>query len=334
MKLTVFSTHDYDREYFDKVNAEFGHEIVYHDAQLTEDTAALAEGSEAVCLFINDRANRAALESLANAGVKLLTLRSAGFNHVDLEAAEAFDLKVMRVPAYSPEAVAEHTAALILALNRKTHKAYNRVREGNFSLNKLTGFTMKEKTVGVVGTGKIGIAFCKIMLGFGCRVIAHDPYPSEEAKALGVDYIGLEELYNQADIISLHCPLTPENHRMIDGEAISHMKKGVMLINTSRGGLVHTKSVIQALKQRHIGSLGIDVYEQEENLFFRNLSEEVIEDDMIMRLMSFPNVLITAHQAFFTDTALTNIATTTLQNVTDFEQGNDSENTVTSDRIK
>ncbi|MEO1449591.1 MAG: 2-hydroxyacid dehydrogenase, partial [Bacteroidota bacterium] len=254
-------------------------------------------------------------------GLKIIALRCAGFNNVDLEIAKKRGVQVVRVPAYSPFAVAEHAVALILTLNRKVHKAYNRVREGNFALDRLDGFDLYGKTVGVVGTGKIGRVFATIMRGFGCDVVAHDPYPHAEIEAMGIPYVPLNELLQKSDIVSLHCPLTPETKHMIDADTLALMKPEAMLINTSRGGLVDTGAVIQALKHRRLGYLGIDVYEQEENLFFQDLSETVIEDDTIGRLMSFPNVLITAHQAFFTREALTQIARTTLGSLTAFEGG-------------
>src|SRR5690606_29504171 len=254
-------------------------------------------------------------------GVKLIALRCAGFNNVDIETSKKLQLRVVRVPAYSPYAVAEHATAIILALNRKTHKAYNRVRENNFSLDKLTGFDLNGKTVGVIGTGQIGLAFCKIMGGFGCKVIACDVAESKKAVALGVQYVSQDTLLQTSDIVSLHCPLTPDTYHLINENALSKMKPGVMLINTSRGGLIDTKAAISALKSSKLGFLGIDVYEEEENLFFKDLSELIIQDDDISRLMTFPNVLITAHQAFLTREALTQIAKTTLDNISDFEKG-------------
>ena len=323
MKIALFSTQPYDRQYFDQANAAFGHEITYFETRLKPQAEALklAEGFEAVCVFVNDKLDAASLEYLAARGLRVLALRCAGFNNVDLEACEALGIAVVRVPAYSPHAVAEHALALILTLNRKTHKAYNRVREGNFSLVRMDGFDLNGKTVGVIGTGKIGQVFCQIMLGLGCRVLAVDRYPSEALQAAGVEYVEQNALFSQSDIVSLHCPLTPETHHLINAETLSLMKPGAMLINTSRGGLVDTQAVIESLKHSHLGYLGLDVYEQEEKLFFRDLSEMVIPDDTIARLMSFPNVLITAHQAFFTKNALTQIANTTLQNVADAEAG-------------
>lgn len=319
MKTAFFSTQPYDKEYFTRYNTT--HELVFLDAPLDEKTAALAAGCEAICAFVNDTINEKVIQLLAEQGVRLIAMRSAGYNNIDLNAAQAHHIAIVRVPAYSPHAVAEHAVALILALNRKTHKAYNRVREGNFSLEKLTGFDLYGKTVGVIGTGKIGQVFCEIMLGFGCKVLAFDMIANRDMEAKGVEYLPLVKLLPQCDIISLHCPLTEQTHHIINTDTLALMKQGVMLINTSRGALIDTAAAIQALKTGRLRYLGIDVYEQEEKLFFHNLSEEIIEDDTIMRLMSFPNVLITAHQGFFTDEALTQIARTTLQNISDFEAG-------------
>lgn len=319
MKTAFFSTQPYDKEYFTRYNTT--HELVFLDAPLDEKTAALAAGCEAICAFVNDTINEKVIQLLAEQGVRLIAMRSAGYNNIDLNAAQAHHIAIVRVPAYSPHAVAEHAVALILALNRKTHKAYNRVREGNFSLEKLTGFDLYGKTVGVIGTGKIGQVFCEIMLGFGCKVLAFDMIANRDMEAKGVEYLPLAKLLPQCDIISLHCPLTEQTHHIINTDTLALMKQGVMLINTSRGALIDTAAAIQALKTGRLRYLGIDVYEQEEKLFFHNLSEEIIEDDTIMRLMSFPNVLITAHQGFFTDEALTQIARTTLQNISDFEAG-------------
>ena len=279
---------------------------------LSGKTVSLAKGYDAVCVFVNDKVGADVIQQLKEQGSKFIALRCAGFNNVDLVAAKEAGLSVCRVPAYSPEAVAEHAVALILTLNRKTHKAYNRVREQNFSLNGLMGFDLKGKTVGVIGTGKIGQAFCRIMLGFGCRVLAFDVIANRDMEAIGVEYVPLIQLLQQADVVSLHTPLNDQTHHLINETTIAHLKKGAMLINTSRGALVDTKAIITGLKNGLIGSLGIDVYEQEEHLFFRDLSGNIIEDDLIQRLTSFPNVLITAHQAFFTKEAMDQIAETTL----------------------
>lgn len=331
MKIAFFSTKSYDRAHFDPQVKNSQHEITYFEDSLTVKTAALTKGYDAVCVFVNNTIDEPLLEKIAEYGVNVVALRSAGFNHVHLEAAKKHGVKIFRVPAYSPEAVAEHTVALILTLNRKTHKAYNRVRENNFSLDGLAGFNLQGKTVGVVGTGTIGTAFCKIMTGFGCRVIAFDPNKNEEAIKIGVEYVEQDDLFSRADIVSLHCPLIPPTRHMIDEDSIKKMKDGVMIINTSRGALIDTAAVINGLKQKKIGFLGIDVYEQEDNLFFQDLSDEVIQDDEIARLMAFPNALITGHQAFLTAEALREITTTTLQNLTDFEEGREVENEITID---
>lgn len=330
MRIGLFSTQSYDQIYFNQANEQLGHEIKYFNSAIhtVEEGARLASGFPAICVFVNDKLNADLIQRLAQNGLKLIALRCAGFNNVDLKAAADNDIKVVRVPAYSPYAVAEHALALMMTLNRKTHKAYNRVREGNFSLVRLDGFDIYQKTVGVIGTGKIGQAFCRIMLGMGCKVIAYDKYPSEEMTQAGVQYVELGELFAASDIISLHCPLTEETHHIINRAALTSMKDGVMLINTSRGGLVDTHQVIRALKHGKLGYLGLDVYEQEENLFFRDLSETIIKDDTIARLMSFPNVLITAHQAFFTKNALTQIAEVTLNNISDFEQDHPLKNEI------
>ncbi|HMG90487.1 MAG TPA: 2-hydroxyacid dehydrogenase [Chryseolinea sp.] len=321
MKITFFSTQPYDRSFFEAHNKNFGFELLFYEVGLNEQTVHLIDRTDAVCVFVNDRINKAVIERMVTQGVKLIALRCAGFNNVDLESARANDVKVVRVPAYSPHAVAEHAVAMIMALNRKTHKAYNRIREQNFSLHGLMGFDLSGKTVGVVGTGNIGQVFCKIMLGFGCRVIAFDVKEQDDVKEAGVKYVSLNELLTTSDIISLHCPLNEATKYIIGDGNIALIKKGCMLINTSRGGLINTKSVIKALKSGQLCALGIDVYEQEETLFFRDLSESIVEDDLITRLMSFPNVLITAHQGFFTVEAMDQIAETTLRNVQAFESG-------------
>ena len=326
MKIAFFSTKSYDREFFDKYVTT--HEIIYFEAPLNERTANLATGCEVVCVFVNDKLNSSVMEALKKSGIKLVALRCAGFNNVNLAAAKANDIKVVRVPAYSPYAVAEHAVALILTLNRKTHKSYNRVREGNFSLERLTGFDLHGKTVGVIGTGKIGQVFCEIMLGFGCKVLAFDLMENKELAAKSVEFLPLLDVLQKADIISLHCPLNEQTRHIINSQTIDVMKEGVMLINTSRGGLIDTMAVIQALKTGQIGYLGLDVYEQEEKLFFNDLSENIIQDDVIMRLLSFPNVLITSHQGFFTEEALIQIAQTTLDNVDAFEKGEALKNAV------
>lgn len=317
MKITFFSTKPYDKEFFERYNQ--AHQINFYEESLNEQSVRLAEGTDVVCAFVNDKLNAQIIGSLQKYGVRLIALRCAGFNNVDLAAAKKANIKVVRVPAYSPYAVAEHALALIMTLNRKTHKAYNRVREGNFSLDGLTGFDLYHKTVGIVGTGKIGGVFAKIMLGLGCKVLAYDKFPDETLSKTGVTYVSFEELLVQSDILSLHCPLTESTKHLINAKTLAQMKKGVMLINTSRGALIDTQAVVDALKNKIVGYLGLDVYEQEENIFFNNLSVEILQDDILARLMTFPNVLITSHQGFLTEEALTKIAITTLQNISDFE---------------
>ena len=334
MRIAVFSSKHYDRQSLTEANREHGHELTFFEPRLGADTVPLAEGFDAVCPFVNDTLSAPVVARLAAGGVRLLTLRSAGYNHVDLGAAAEHDVTVARVPAYSPHAVAEHAVALILTLDRQLHRAYQRVREGNFSLEGLLGFDLHGRTVGVVGTGKIGAVFCRIMLGFGCEVLAFDLYPSDEVRALGVRYAPLREVLAAADLISLHLPLTPETHHLIDDDAVERMKPGVMLINTSRGGLVDTRAVIGGLKRGRIGALGLDVYEEEGDLFFEDLSGTVIQDDVFARLLTFPNVLITGHQGFFTREALRNIAETTLANATAFERGEGELHAVTLEEVR
>lgn len=315
MNVAFFSSQPYDRQSFTAHNEAYGFTLKFFEANLTAQTVGLTKNMQAVCVFVNDKVDAEVIGQLKALGVKFIALRSAGFNNVDIEAAREAGLRVCRVPAYSPEAVAEHAVALILTLNRKTHKAYNRVREQNFSLNGLLGFDMRGKTVGVVGTGKIGQAFSRIVGAFGCRVLAYDLFPNSELEATGVQYVALRDLLRQSDIVSLHAPLTRETHHLINKETIGQLKRGMMLINTSRGALIDANAVIAGLKTGCIGYLGLDVYEQEEHLFFRDLSSDIIADDTIQRLTSFPNVLITAHQAFFTREALTQIAEITLGNL-------------------
>ena len=321
MKIAFFSTQPYDRVFFNRENPDGRFEYQFYETHLGPHIVQAVTDVDAVCVFVNDRVNREVIEVLASRGVKIVALRCAGFNNVDLDAAREFGISVCRVPAYSPEAVAEHAMAMLLTLNRKTHKAYNRVREQNFSLNGLLGFNLHGKTIGVVGTGTIGKAFCRVAKGFGCKLLAFDIYEDEQLKEMGVSYVDLDTLYRSSDIISLHCPLTPENKHMINNTSIQQMKDGVVVLNTSRGALIDTSAVIDALKTRKIGGLALDVYEQEEKLFFKDLSGTIIEDDTIQRLMSFPNVLVTAHQAFFTEEALTQIAATTLRNIEELLSG-------------
>lgn len=316
MKIAFFSAKPYDKTFFNEHNAAYNFELQYWETHLGPHIAnAVDEGTEVICAFVNDKLNEEVIDVLAAKGVKIIALRCAGFNNVNLETAKKHGIKVCRVPAYSPEAVAEHAVAMLLTLNRKTHKAYNRVREQNFSLNGLLGFNLHGKTVGVIGTGKIGKAFCNIMLGFGCKVIAYDIYEDQELKDKGIQYLPFKEVLNGASIISLHCPLTADNRYLINKDSLAEMPKGVTIINTSRGGLLHTQDVIEALKTGQIAYLGIDVYEQEDKLFFKDLSSVIIEDDEIQRLMSFPNVLVTGHQAFFTEDALAQISSITLNSI-------------------
>ncbi len=331
-KIAFFSTQSYDRRFFE-TDAGY-HEFEFFETRLNVKTLNLAAGFDGVCVFVNDKINEEVMKGLSEIGVGFVALRCAGFNNVNLKAAEKYNIRVMRVPAYSPEAVAEHAMALIMTLARKTHKAYNRVRDSNFSLERLIGFNIFKKTIGVIGTGKIGQAFCHIALGFGARVIAYDKYPSDAMKAKGVEYLEFDDVLAQSDILSLHCPLMPETHHIINKESLAKMKKGAMLINTSRGKLVDTASVIQALKDEHLGFLGIDVYEQEEKLFFRDLSDMVIRDDQIAQLMIFPNVLITSHQGFFTKESMEEITRTTLQNIEDYMSGKTSDNEVSCKLLK
>jgi D-lactate dehydrogenase len=318
MNVAVFSSKPYDRRFLEAANLEDGHRLTFLETRLSRETVTLAGGAEAICPFVNDDLGAGVMEELAGLGVRLLALRSAGFNHVDLEAAARHRIVVARVPAYSPHAVAEHTVALILTLNRKIHRAYNRVREGNFALDGLLGFDLHGKTAGVVGTGLIGQVVARILTGFGCTVLAHDPAPAQACLDLGVRYVALGDLLAESDVVTLHCPLTPATHHLIGTEALGRMKKGAMLVNTSRGAVIDTKAVIRGLKDGTIGSLGLDVYEEEADLFFEDLSGHYIQDDLFARLLTFPNVLITGHQAFFTEEALGAIAATTLGNITAF----------------
>lgn len=320
MRVTVFSTKPYDRRFLDAANVGAGHHLVYLESRLTAETCNLAAGSDAVSAFVNDELGAEVLSGLAASGIRLVALRSAGFNNVDLEAAKSKGITVARVPAYSPHAVAEHTIALILTLNRKTHRAYNRVREGNFALEGLLGFDLAGKTAGVVGTGKIGEVVCRILTGFGCIVLAHDPQVNPTCESLGVRYVPVSELLSSSDLVTLHCPLTPATHHLINEDSLGLMKRGVMLINTSRGGVVDTRAVLRGLKAGIIGNLGLDVYEEEADLFFEDLSSRFISDDVFARLLTFPNVLITGHQAFFTQEALASIAETTIANISSFEK--------------
>jgi D-lactate dehydrogenase len=329
MKLAVFSTKQWVRDSFEEANAHFSYDITYLEAKLSPETALLAQGHEAVCAFVNDELSAAVLEVLAEQGVKLVAMRCAGYNNVDIKKAKELGITVVRVPAYSPYAVAEHALGLILTLNRRYHKAFTRVRDGNFALDGLLGFDIQGKTIGIIGTGKIGQVFTNLLKGFGCRVLAYDKYPNTKwAEENNIRYVGLEELYAESDIISLHCPLTQETYHIINEYAIQAMKKGVMIINTSRGPLIDSDAVIDGLKIGRVGYLGLDVYEEESELFFEDLSDQVIQDDTFVRLQTFPNVLITAHQAFFTKEAVGNIAQTTFQNIFDVTESGDSPNAI------
>jgi len=326
MRVAVFSSKPYDEDFLTKAAEGSGHELTFFEARLDRTTASLADGHEVVCAFVNDDLGAATLLRLAQSEPKLIALRSAGFNHVDLDAAKSLGLPVVRVPAYSPRSVAEHTVALMLALDRKIHRAHARVREGNLSLDGLLGFDLGNRTVGVVGTGKIGVAVATILKGFGCALIGYDVFENPDAIALGLEYVELKEVWERADIVSLHAPLTPETHHIVDAFAIANMKDGVMVINTSRGALIDTAAAIEGLKSGKIGYLGLDVYEEEGEIFFEDLSDTVIQDDMFSRLLTFPNVLITGHQAFFTVEALEAIAHDTIANINAFAEGRESGN--------
>lgn len=327
MKIALFSAKDYEKDLFREALGQ-EHEISFFKNQLRAGTAVLAEGHDVVVSFVNDCLNRECLSQLKEAGVRLIALRCAGYNHVDLHAAHELGLPVVRVPEYSPYAVAEHALALLLAVNRHIHKAYVRVRENNFTLHGLMGFDLRGKTVGVIGTGKIGKVFCDLLTGFGCEVIAHDPFPNAELVNRGVSYVELPELMHRSKVISLHCPLTPSTHHIIDDETLAFCEEGVVLVNTSRGALVDSKALIRALKSKKVGAVALDVYEEEAGIFFEDLSDQVIEDDTLMRLMTFPNVLITSHQAFFTREAMENIAATTAVNIRAFAVGQELKNEV------
>lgn len=333
MRVAVFSAKPYDRQFLDAANRAAGHALTYFDAHLSPETSALASGAEAVCAFVNDRVDAAVLAALREQGTRLVALRAAGFNNVDLVAARHARITVARVPAYSPHAVAEHTLALILALNRKIHRAYNRVREGNFALDGLLGFDLHGKTAGVVGTGKIGEVVAGLLAAFGCTVLAHDPRPNPACLGLGARYVTLPELLGAADIVTLHCPLTPATHHLIGAGALATLKRGMMLINTSRGAVIDTHAAIRGLKDGTIGSLGLDVYEEEADLFFEDLSNRVIGDDVFARLLTFPNVIVTGHQAFFTAEAMTRIAETTIANITAFARDGRAVHEVSTEKL-
>lgn len=328
MKIAIFGTQFYELEYFNKYNIGNKHELVFFEESLNADSADLAKGFKAVCVFVTDKIDKNCIEKLAKIDVKAVVLRSAGFDNVDIKSAKENNVKILRVPAYSPQAVAEHAVAMIMTLNRKTHKGYNQVRENNFSLQNLMGFNLFGKTIGVVGTGKIGRAFCNIMIGFGCKIIAFDIKENETMIQKGVRYKTFEELLSESDIISIHCPLTPETNNLFDKKTFDRIKKGAMIINTSRGGIINSKDAIVALKNEQIGYLGLDVYENEAELFFKDRSQTIIQDDVFERLLSFHNVLITPHQAFYTQEAVTEIAKITIKNFSDFEDNRVLENEV------
>lgn len=334
MRIALFSGRAYERPWFERANEGFAHEIRWFVPRLTTDTVPLVDGAQAVSCFVHDELGAAVLLRLARQGTRLLALRCAGFNHVDLLAAQDLDVRVVRVPQYSPHAIAEHTLALILALNRKLHRAYARVREGNLALDGLEGFELHGQTVGVVGTGAIGALVARTLaLGFGCRVLAADPQPRDDLRQIGVEYVDRKTLFAESMVTTLHCPLTPETYHLVDAERLAAVPRGAMLVNTSRGPLIDTAAVIAALKSGRLGALALDVYEEEGHLFYQDLSNQVIQDDTFARLLTFPNVLITGHQAFFTHNALRRIAEITLSNVHAFETGQPLENEVRADQV-
>ena len=333
MKVAVFSTESYDRKFLTAASADAGHELTFYEPRLTAHTCALAAGFPAVCAFVNDQLDDQTLPVLAQEGVRLVAMRCTGFNNVDLQSAEQLNVTVTRVPAYSPYSVAEHTVALILALNRRLYKAYNRIREGNFSLEGLMGFDLHGRTAGIVGTGKIGAVVARILHGFGCKLLAYDVTENPEVEAFEVRYVSKHELFAESDVITLHCPLIPATQHLIDSEALARMKRGTMLINTSRGALIDTKAVIRALKSGRLGFLGLDVYEEEADLFYRDLSSRVIDDDVFSRMLTFPNVIVTGHQAFFTCNALETIGQETLRNITLFERGERPSGLITAEKV-
>lgn len=321
MRIAIFGAKKYEEALLEQLNTKYGHELEYFELPLGPQTVGLAAGFPAVSVFVNDQVDREVLRRLVNGGTKLVATRSTGFNHIDLEASQEFGVKIARVTDYSPHSVAEFAVGLLLAVNRRIHRAYNRTREGNFELDGLMGMDLAGRTVGVIGTGKIGRIFARIMVGFGCKVLGSDVHHAPEFEGIGGQYVELERLQSEADVISLHCPLTPETHYIINQRSLDRMKRGALLVNTSRGGLVDTEAAIEAVKSGQLAGLAIDVYEQEEGLFFRDLSSSIIPDDVIQRLMAFPNVIVTGHQAFFTREAINTILETTLANVSDFAAG-------------
>lgn len=328
MKVTCFSTKSYDERFLRSAAQNHSHEFLFLEARLEESTVRLAEGSQAVCVFVNDDLNASVIASLSDLGVEFIVLRCAGFNNVDMNSANEHGIRVARVPRYSPFAVAEHTVGLILTLNRKIHKAYNRVRENNFSIDGLLGFDLNGRTFGIVGTGAIGVVLAKIMTGFGCEVLLYDPFPNEDARQHG-RYVSLDELLTTADLVSLHCPLNEDTYHLINAERVRQMKQGAFLVNTSRGGLIDASAVITGLKNGQLGGVALDVYEEESGVFFEDLSQQIIQDDVLSRLMTFPNVLVTSHQAFFTQEALETIASTTLANLDAMADDESTDNEVT-----
>lgn len=319
MRVAVFSTKAYDRQFFESANSQFQHELTFFEPRLTLETCALAANYPGVCVFVNDMLDEPVLQRLSAGGTRWIALRSAGFNNVDLPAARRLGLPIVRVPAYSPHAVAEYTVGLMLTLNRKIHRALNRVREGNFSLEGLLGFDLNGRSVGIIGTGQIGATVARIMSGFQCKLLGFDLHPNPDCLALGVEYVSIDKLFAESDIITLHCPLTPQTHYLVNSASIQRMREGVMLINTSRGAVVDTRAVVNGLKSGRIGALGLDVYEEEVNYFFEDRSAQLIADDVLARLLTFPNVIVSSHQAFFTREALDAIANTTLQNLQELE---------------
>ncbi len=334
MKVAVFSTKPYDHRFLDAANVRTGYELVFLEVRLNERTASFAAGCAAVCAFVNDNVDAAALRALAALGIRVVALRCAGFNQVDVKAAEALGISIRRVPAYSPYAVAEFTIGLMLTLSRKYHRAFNRVREGNFGIDGLLGFDLHGRTVGVIGTGKIGLLTAKPLGAMGCVLLGFDPFQNPEFEKIGGRYVALETLLESSDIITLHCPLTPESYHLINPHTMAKMKPGVMIINTSRGALIDAVAMVEALKRGQVGFLGIDVYEQEADIFYEDLSGEILQDDVLQRLLTFPNVLVTSHQAYFTDTALQNIAETTIANLEDFQHGRASANEVKPEKVR
>lgn len=328
IRIAFFDTKEYDKKLFDEYNKNYGYEITYLESKLNSETAPLAKGFDAVCIFVNDVVDEKTIKILKECGVKLIALRCAGFNNVDIKKL-GNDLMAVRVPAYSPYAVAEHAVALLLSIDRKIYKAYQRTRKYNFTLNGLLGFDIHGKTVGVIGSGKIGKAFINIMNGFGCKVLVYDKFPDENAaKEMKFEYVELDRLYRESDIISLHCPLTDENYKMINEESLNKMKDGVVLINTSRGKLIDTKSLINKLQEGKIGGLGLDVYEDEEEFFLNDMSNSFVRDEELSILLTMPNVVVTSHQAFFTQEALNKIALDTCENIKEFFETGDCKNKV------